>query len=94
MIELNLKKDAMKFFALKRTFGDRQSHFKGVETPSQRRFVKYFEEIVYKYNNSLPRRRMLGITKIILKALAISNFFYLLSSSIKSIYFLFIYSLF
>lgn len=68
----------MKFFALKRTFGDRQSHFKGVETPSQRRFVKYFEEIVYKYNNSLPRRRMLGITKIVLKALTISNFFNLL----------------
>lgn len=63
----------MRFFAIKRTSGTKNTHFKGVETASQQRFVKYFEEIVYKYNNSLPRNKVLGITQIVLKFLSTSG---------------------
>lgn len=62
----------MRFFAIKRSFGNKDTHFKGVETPSQKRFVKYFEEIMNKYQESLPRKRILNLKKIILKSLSIS----------------------
>ena len=65
----------MRFFAIKRSFGNKDTHFKGVETPSQRRFVKYFEEIMNKYQESLPRKRILNLKKIVLKSLSISIYF-------------------
>lgn len=63
----------MKFFALKRTWGNKETRFKGVETPSQMRFVKYFEEIIYKYHRELPPKKMLALTKIVLSSVEISN---------------------
>ena len=65
----------MRFFAIKRSFGNKDTHFKGVETPSQKRFVKYFEEIMNKYQESLPRKRILNLKKIVLKSLSISIYF-------------------
>lgn len=62
----------MRFFALKRTFGNKDTHFKGVETPSQMRFVKYFEEIVNQYKKSMPNEKVLSLNKIVLKYLTLS----------------------
>lgn len=58
----------MKFFSLKRT-GDPNSHFKGVETESQKRFVSYFQEIVNKHSGKIPDERPLVIEKILLKSI-------------------------
>ena len=70
-ININIKlnnefynKDAMKFFALKRTSGNQNDHFKGVETPSQMRFVNYMDEIVNKYHKKMPKERRLHLTGI------------------------------
>lgn len=59
---------AMKYFALKRTFGDPNSKFEGVETNSQKRFVNYYDIIVNKLNGNLPDEiENLQLDKIVLR---------------------------
>jgi hypothetical protein len=62
--------EAMKYFATKRNVGE---HFKGVETPTQIRFVKYFEEIVSN-NNALPAEKCLKLKSFIIRHKSIGNY--------------------
>ena len=61
---MNLK-EALKHFALKRT-GDINTTFKGVEMPSQMRFVKYFDTLINRFGGIFPTERQLDIKSIIL----------------------------
>jgi len=58
-------KEAMAFFAAKRNVGE---HFKGVETPSQARFVGYFERIMNEFNGEMPAEKHLLFDKIVLRS--------------------------
>lgn len=57
-------------------FGDRRtdlsvgSKFQGVETPSQSRFVGYFEKVKKLYNGELPPRKELKITSFKIESIA------------------------
>ena len=56
----------MKYFAFKRTC-DINTTFRGVETPSQRRFVNYFEKILKNFSGAMPTEKKLKLDTIILK---------------------------
>jgi hypothetical protein len=68
----------MRFFAFKRTSGNQADHFKGVETPSQMRFVHYMDKIVNKYNKKMPKERILNLSGIKLTILDRNLLFHLL----------------
>lgn len=72
-----VSKEALRLFAIKRTFGDKNSNFLGVETPSQLRFVNYFDKIINQYNKNMPKSKSLELDKIILHSSekSINNFF-------------------
>lgn len=57
----------MKFFAVRRTNGDPKSKFKGVETPSQQRFVEYFSQIINEHHGRMPKTRVFKLDKIVLE---------------------------
>jgi PTEN phosphatase family protein len=44
--------------------------FQGVETPSQTRYVGYYEKILHIYNNEMPPARFLNLKSIIITAIA------------------------
>ena len=72
-LKINFK-EAMKYFALKRTFGDQNSKFEGVETNSQKRFVNYYDMVVNKLNGKLPdKQENLQLDRIILRNYGIIN---------------------
>ena len=56
----------MKYFALKRT-GDINTTFKGVETPSQKRFVNYFETLMHKLGGVMPLEKQLKLEKVLIR---------------------------
>ena len=58
----------MEYFALKR-IDDPNSNFIGVETPSQKRYVKYFEIILNKLNGKMPDEKSLKLKRIIIHSL-------------------------
>jgi PTEN phosphatase family protein len=58
----------MKYFSLKRTNGDLNSKFKGVETPSQKRFVEYYARILDEHFGFMPPQRSLKLNKIVLSS--------------------------
>jgi PTEN phosphatase family protein len=57
--------EAMAFFAGKRNVG---AHFKGVETPSQARFVGYFDRIMNEFGGEMPPERRLKFKEIVLRS--------------------------
>jgi hypothetical protein len=59
----------MKFFALKRTNGKNEHKFMGVETPSQVRFVKYFERIIKELDFKVPTPKALHLDKIVMHSI-------------------------
>ena len=59
----------MRYFALKRTVGKGENHFKGVETPSQARFVNYFEKIFSQFDFKLPPVRPLLLNEIVIHSI-------------------------
>ncbi|XP_003503371.1 phosphatidylinositol 3,4,5-trisphosphate 3-phosphatase TPTE2 [Cricetulus griseus] len=64
-IVLNAK-ESLYFFGERRTDKASSSKFQGVETPSQNRYVKYFEKLKISYQWTLPARKMLMIKRFIL----------------------------
>jgi hypothetical protein len=63
----------MSFFALKRTNGNNEHKFKGVETASQARFVKYFEKIINELQLELPPVKSVILDRILIHS--INGFF-------------------
>lgn len=61
--------EALNMFGERRTDLDKGNKFQGVETPSQSRFVEYYEKILDVYNGDLPPRRELTLDKIILHSI-------------------------
>ena len=61
--------DALKKFGDARTNWDKGSKFQGVETPSQSRYVGYYETILTKYSGNLPPRNALKLEKIIIHSI-------------------------
>ncbi|XP_042541424.1 phosphatidylinositol 3,4,5-trisphosphate 3-phosphatase TPTE2 [Dipodomys spectabilis] len=59
-------KESLKWFGCRRTDFSRGPKFQGVETPSQSRYVEYFEIVKKIFNWSLPPQRTVKITKIII----------------------------
>ena len=54
--------DALEYFAARRM--GKTTEFKGAETPSQLRFVKYFDLLLSKYNGILPEETELKLSRI------------------------------
>lgn len=60
---------ALKIFGNARTDWDKGNKFQGVETPSQSRYVGYYEKILTQYGGNLPPRNELKLTKIIIHSI-------------------------
>ncbi|XP_023363840.1 phosphatidylinositol 3,4,5-trisphosphate 3-phosphatase TPTE2-like [Otolemur garnettii] len=58
--------DSLYYFGERRTDKTSSSKFQGVETPSQNRYVGYFEQVKNTYQWNLPPRKMLLIKKVII----------------------------
>ncbi|KAJ6659273.1 hypothetical protein lerEdw1_019319 [Lerista edwardsae] len=62
-------KDSLAYFGERRTDKSASSKFQGVETPSQSRYVEYYEILKTKYDRKLPPARPLGIRRIMIHAI-------------------------
>ncbi|XP_066467516.1 phosphatidylinositol 3,4,5-trisphosphate 3-phosphatase TPTE2-like isoform X2 [Tiliqua scincoides] len=62
-------KDSLAYFGERRTDKSTSSKFQGVETPSQSRYVGYYEILKTKYDRKLPPARPLGIRSIKIHAI-------------------------
>ncbi|XP_007555911.1 putative tyrosine-protein phosphatase TPTE isoform X3 [Poecilia latipinna] len=62
--------DSLDYFGERRTDKSRSSKFQGVETPSQSRYVGYYEIMKTKYNRNLPPSRSLRIKSIRIHSIA------------------------
>ncbi|XP_051037930.1 phosphatidylinositol 3,4,5-trisphosphate 3-phosphatase TPTE2 [Phodopus roborovskii] len=58
-------KESLYFFGERRTDKASSSKFQGIETPSQNRYVKYFEKLKISYQWTLPARKILMIKRFI-----------------------------
>jgi PTEN phosphatase family protein len=56
-------------FGQRRTDFGKGEKFQGVETPSQSRFVGYYETILYKFGGALPEKKVLKLDKIIINTI-------------------------
>jgi hypothetical protein len=65
-IRNKFEKEALTKFGNRRTDLDKGQTFQGVETPSQSRFVAYFDHIKNTLGGQLPPKRLLKLDKIIL----------------------------
>ncbi|XP_053400347.1 phosphatidylinositol 3,4,5-trisphosphate 3-phosphatase TPTE2-like [Mercenaria mercenaria] len=63
-------KESLDYFGDRRTDLTVGNKFQGVETPSQSRFVGYFEKVKKDYNGELPPRKELKITSFKLESIA------------------------
>nr|XP_042118565.1 phosphatidylinositol 3,4,5-trisphosphate 3-phosphatase TPTE2-like isoform X2 [Peromyscus maniculatus bairdii] len=59
-------KESLYIFGERRTDKTSSSKFQGIETPSQNRYVKYFEKLKISYQSSLPPRTLLVIKRFII----------------------------
>ncbi|XP_051025806.1 phosphatidylinositol 3,4,5-trisphosphate 3-phosphatase TPTE2-like [Acomys russatus] len=59
-------KESLYFFGERRTDKSSSSKFQGIETPSQNRYVKYFEKLKCSYRCTLPPSKILVIKKFII----------------------------
>uniref|UniRef100_A0AAY4AFV7 Phosphatidylinositol-3,4,5-trisphosphate 3-phosphatase n=1 Tax=Denticeps clupeoides TaxID=299321 RepID=A0AAY4AFV7_9TELE len=62
--------DSLEYFGERRTDKSMSSKFQGVETPSQSRYVGYYEVMKNKYNRQLPPERHLKIKSIRIHSVA------------------------
>jgi PTEN phosphatase family protein len=60
----------LKLFAEGRTDLRYGKTYQGVETPSQTRYVGYYEKILHIYNNQMPPTKFLKLKSIIITAIA------------------------
>ena len=56
-------------FGNRRTDVEKGKKFQGVETPSQSRFVGYYEDIIYRLGGSLPEKKALRLSKVIINSI-------------------------
>eukprot|EP00072_Mus_musculus_P066401 XP_017168164.1 PREDICTED: transmembrane phosphatase with tensin homology isoform X2 [Mus musculus] len=63
-IVLNAK-ESLYFFGERRTDKSNSSKFQGIETPSQNRYVKYFEKLKINYQLTLPPKKVLVIKRLV-----------------------------
>jgi PTEN phosphatase family protein len=56
-------------FAEGRTDLRRGKQFQGVETPSQTRYVRYYEKILHEYNHAMPPTKILKLNSIVITAI-------------------------
>ncbi|XP_023561052.1 phosphatidylinositol 3,4,5-trisphosphate 3-phosphatase TPTE2-like isoform X2 [Octodon degus] len=59
-------KESIYYFGERRTDKTSSTKFQGIETPSQNRYVDYFEKLTTLYNRTLPPRKVLKIKKFII----------------------------
>ncbi|XP_072558500.1 thrombospondin type-1 domain-containing protein 1-like [Paramormyrops kingsleyae] len=62
--------DSLDYFGERRTDQSKSSKFQGVETPSQSRYVGYYEIMKNKYNRQLPPEKSLKIKSIRIHSIA------------------------
>lgn len=62
--------DSLEYFGERRTDKSRSCKFQGVETPSQSRYVGYYEIMKTKFNRQLPPPKSLGIKSIRIHSIA------------------------
>ncbi|XP_062050290.1 phosphatidylinositol 3,4,5-trisphosphate 3-phosphatase TPTE2-like isoform X34 [Lepus europaeus] len=62
-------KESLAYFASRRTDHTISSKFQGIETPSQSRYVGYFENVKNLYNWTLPPKKILTPYKIIISSI-------------------------
>ncbi|XP_052018829.1 phosphatidylinositol 3,4,5-trisphosphate 3-phosphatase TPTE2-like [Apodemus sylvaticus] len=67
-IVLNAR-ESLYFFGERRTDKSNSSKFQGIETPSQNRYVKYFEKLKTSYQLTLPPRKALIVTRFVVYAI-------------------------
>uniref|UniRef100_A0A673AQQ0 Phosphatidylinositol 3,4,5-trisphosphate 3-phosphatase TPTE2-like n=1 Tax=Sphaeramia orbicularis TaxID=375764 RepID=A0A673AQQ0_9TELE len=63
-------RDSLDYFGERRTDKSRSSKFQGVETPSQSRYVGYYEIMKTKFNRQLPPSKSLKIKSIRIHSIA------------------------
>ncbi|XP_031728601.1 putative tyrosine-protein phosphatase TPTE isoform X1 [Anarrhichthys ocellatus] len=63
-------KDSLEYFGERRTDKSQSSKFQGVETPSQSRYVGYYETMKTKFNRQLPPPKSLTIKSIRIHSIA------------------------
>ncbi|XP_041455910.1 phosphatidylinositol 3,4,5-trisphosphate 3-phosphatase TPTE2-like [Lytechinus variegatus] len=63
-------KESLDFFGSRRTDLDEGDKFQGVQTPSQSRYVHYFEQVKFKYEGRIPEPKDLIIENIRIRNLA------------------------
>ncbi len=59
----------MTLFAEGRTDLRRGKQLQGVETPSQTRYVRYYEKILHIYNHEMPPTKVLKLKSIVITAI-------------------------
>ncbi|KAM4859958.1 phosphatidylinositol 3,4,5-trisphosphate 3-phosphatase TPTE2-like [Thomomys bottae] len=59
-------KESLYYFGVRRTDKSKSKKFQGVETPSQSRYVRYFETVKNVFHWSLPPEKTLKIKKIVI----------------------------
>jgi PTEN phosphatase family protein len=64
-----LFKEALKKFGNRRTDWEKGKSFQGVQTPTQARFVGYFDIIKNKLGGLLPSIRVLNLKKVIIHSI-------------------------
>ncbi|XP_014666495.1 PREDICTED: phosphatidylinositol 3,4,5-trisphosphate 3-phosphatase TPTE2-like isoform X2 [Priapulus caudatus] len=62
--------DSLDYFGFRRTDLSMSQKFQGVETPSQSRFVGYYEQVKTKYNHQLPPDKFIKIDSITIHGIA------------------------
>lgn len=62
--------DSLEYFGERRTDKSQSSKFQGVETPSQSRYVEYYEIMKNKFNRQLPPPKSLKIKSICIHSIA------------------------
>uniref|UniRef100_A0A1I8IFK1 Ion_trans domain-containing protein n=1 Tax=Macrostomum lignano TaxID=282301 RepID=A0A1I8IFK1_9PLAT len=67
-------KECLDFFGLKRTDYQQGIKFQGVETPSQNRYVGYFETVKKEFNYEMPPDTPLIVRKIIIHGISFGEF--------------------
>ena len=68
----------MNLFAHRRTDLTIGKTFQGVETPSQTRYVRYYDQILHKYQHSMPPNRWLKLKSILITSISSRNDFLLI----------------
>ncbi|XP_035827382.1 phosphatidylinositol 3,4,5-trisphosphate 3-phosphatase TPTE2 [Aplysia californica] len=61
---LESAQESLEYFGDRRTDLSKGSTFQGVETPSQSRYVEYYEKLKNEFNRQLPPKKVLKITSI------------------------------